>query len=71
MSAYMVRAGYHFTQGRYSRVPATGESEYWFAMIKVVMIIVFIFVGLIYDWGGIRGHPGPVRSNSTLPFSHA
>ena len=42
-----------------------GESEYWFAMIKVVMIIVFIFVGLIYDWGGVRGHPGPVRS---LPF---
>ncbi|TBU58638.1 amino acid permease-domain-containing protein [Dichomitus squalens] len=40
-----------------------GESEYWFAMIKVVMIIVFIFVGLIYDWGGVRGHPGPGRSN--------
>ena len=38
-----------------------GESEYWFAMIKVVMIIVFIFVGLIYNWGGVHGHPGPVR----------
>ena len=24
------------------------------------MIILFIFVGLIYDWGGIKGHPGPV-----------
>jgi len=24
------------------------------------MIIVFIFVGLIYDWGGVKGHPGPV-----------
>ncbi|KIK99020.1 hypothetical protein PAXRUDRAFT_133022 [Paxillus rubicundulus Ve08.2h10] len=40
-----------------------GESEYWFALIKVLMIIVFIFVGLIYDWGGIRGHPGPGLSN--------
>ncbi|RPD67528.1 hypothetical protein L226DRAFT_452760 [Lentinus tigrinus ALCF2SS1-7] len=40
-----------------------GESEYWFAMIKVLMIIVFIFVGLIYDWGGVHGHPGPGLSN--------
>ena len=37
-------------------------------MIKVVMIIVFIFVGLIYDWGGVRGHPGPVRSLSFYPL---
>ncbi|RDX47758.1 hypothetical protein OH76DRAFT_1353813 [Lentinus brumalis] len=40
-----------------------GESEYWFAMIKVVMIIVFIFVGLIYDWGGVHNRPGPGLSN--------
>ncbi|KAL6307122.1 amino acid permease-domain-containing protein [Sparassis latifolia] len=40
-----------------------GESEYWFALIKVLLIIVFIFVGLIYDWGGVHGHPGPGRSN--------
>ena len=31
-------------------------------MIKIIMIIVFIFVGLIYDWGGVRGHPGPVST---------
>ena len=37
-----------------------GESEYWLSMIKVIMIILFIIVGLIYDWGGIEGHPGPV-----------
>ena len=43
-----------------------GESEYWFAMIKVVMVIVFVFVGLIFDWGGVKGHPGPV---STLIFA--
>jgi amino acid permease len=29
-------------------------------MIKVIMVILFIIVGLIYDWGGIKGHPGPV-----------
>jgi len=44
-------------------VRAYGESEYWFAMIKVIMIILFIIVGLIYDWGGIKGHPGPGLSN--------
>jgi amino acid permease len=38
-----------------------GESEYWLATVKVLMIIVFIFVGLIYDWGGVKHHPGPVR----------
>lgn len=40
-----------------------GESEYWFALIKVVMIILFIIVGLIYDWGGVIGHPGPGLAN--------
>ncbi|OAX38858.1 hypothetical protein K503DRAFT_815677 [Rhizopogon vinicolor AM-OR11-026] len=40
-----------------------GESEYWFALIKVLMILLFIFVGLIYDWGGVKGHPGPGLSN--------
>ncbi|KAG6331325.1 hypothetical protein ID866_7763 [Astraeus odoratus] len=40
-----------------------GESEYWLALIKVLMIIVFVIVGLIYDWGGIKGHPGPGRAN--------
>ncbi|PPQ77160.1 hypothetical protein CVT25_010788 [Psilocybe cyanescens] len=40
-----------------------GESEYWFALIKVVMIIFFIIVGLIFDWGGVKGHPGPGLSN--------
>ncbi|KAH9884943.1 amino acid permease/ SLC12A domain-containing protein [Cubamyces lactineus] len=40
-----------------------GESEYWFAMIKVLMIIVFIFVGLIYDWGGVHGRAGPGLAN--------
>jgi len=38
----------------------SGESEYWFAMVKVIMIVFFIIVGLIFDWGGVKGHPGPV-----------
>ena len=47
-----------------------GESEYWFAMIKVIMIVLFIIVGLIYDWGGIKDHPGPVGEFivQLLPF---
>ena len=28
-----------------------GESEAWFALIKVLLIVVFIFFGLLYDWG--------------------
>ncbi|KAI0832919.1 amino acid permease/ SLC12A domain-containing protein [Trametes gibbosa] len=40
-----------------------GESEYWFAMIKVVMIVFFIIVGLIFNWGGVHGHPGPGLAN--------
>ncbi|SGY93962.1 BQ5605_C037g11619 [Microbotryum silenes-dioicae] len=42
---------------------AWGESEYWLALIKVIMIVLFIIVGLIYDWGGVIGHPGPGLSN--------
>ncbi|KAL8281434.1 hypothetical protein RQP46_006118 [Phenoliferia psychrophenolica] len=44
-------------------VRACAESEYWLALIKVVMIVLFIIVGLIYDWGGVIGHPGPGLSN--------
>ncbi|KAI6098542.1 amino acid permease-domain-containing protein [Pisolithus sp. B1] len=39
-------------------------SEYWFALIKVLLIVIFIFVGLIYNWGGIKGHPGPVSPSN-------
>lgn len=31
------------------------------------MIILFILVGLIYDWGGIKDHPGPVRKQVGSP----
>ncbi|KAL4076475.1 amino acid permease, theoretically lysine-specific [Scleroderma citrinum] len=48
-----------------------GESEYWFALIKVLMIVVFIFVGLIYDWGGIKAHPGAGFGNFARTFVYA
>ncbi|KAL8283977.1 hypothetical protein RQP46_005090 [Phenoliferia psychrophenolica] len=44
-------------------VRAYAESEYWLALIKVIMIVLFVIVGLIYDWGGVIGHPGPGLSN--------
>ncbi|KAI0052874.1 hypothetical protein FA95DRAFT_1553160 [Auriscalpium vulgare] len=40
-----------------------GEIEFWLSLIKVILIVMFIIVGLIYDWGGISGHPGPGLSN--------
>jgi len=29
-------------------------------MVKVIMIVFFIIVGLFFDWGGVKDHPGPV-----------
>lgn len=34
------------------------EAEYWLALIKVVTVVLFIIVGLIYNWGGVIDHPG-------------
>lgn len=31
--------------------------------MQVFLIVLFIVVGLIYDWGGVIGHPGPGLSN--------
>lgn len=28
-------------------------------MVKVILIVMFTIVGLIYNWGGVVGHPGP------------
>ncbi|KAM0791354.1 hypothetical protein ACM66B_005821 [Microbotryomycetes sp. NB124-2] len=42
---------------------AWGESEYYLTLIKVLLIVLFIIVGLLYDWGAVRGHPGPGLSN--------
>lgn len=41
------------------------------AYIKVILIVVFIIVGLIYDWGGVINHPGPGLSNfNDNPFAN-
>jgi len=32
-------------------------------LYQVLLIVLFIIVGLIYDWGGVIGHPGPGLSN--------
>ena len=34
-----------------------GEFEYWFAMVKVVTIVVFVLLGLTYLVVGLPGHP--------------
>ncbi len=34
-----------------------GEFEYWFAMIKVVTIVVFVVLGVVYIVFGLPGHP--------------
>ncbi|GAA5948701.1 hypothetical protein JCM3765_004979 [Sporobolomyces pararoseus] len=50
---------------------AWGEAEFYLAYIKVILIVVFIIVGLIYDWGGVIGHPGPGLSNfNDNPFAN-
>lgn len=44
-------------------ISVTGESEAWLALVKVLLIVLFIFFGLLYDWGAFKSHPGPGRSN--------
>ncbi|CAF0962144.1 unnamed protein product [Rotaria sordida] len=36
-------------------VKSYGEAEYWFAMIKVVTVIIFIIIGILVD-AGVLGH---------------
>lgn len=42
-----------------------GEVEYWLAWIKVFFLIMFIIVGLLYNWGGVptASVPSPGLSN--------
>ena len=39
-----------------------GESEYWFAMIKVIAVIVFLIVGLLMIFGVLGGHAYGLRN---------
>ena len=46
-------------------VKGFGESEYWFALIKVVTVIVFIITGLAMIFGIMSGHQAVGLSNFT------
>lgn len=35
--------------------PLLGEAEYWFALVKVLTVIVFIFLGILVDTGVLGG----------------
>lgn len=37
-------------------VKGYGEAEYWFALLKVLVVIVFIFLGILVDTGVLGGH---------------
>jgi lysine-specific permease len=47
-------------------VKGFGESEFWFALIKVVAVVVFIVIGLATIVGIMRGIPSPGFSNWTV-----
>ncbi|KAK4056678.1 hypothetical protein OIO90_002230 [Microbotryomycetes sp. JL221] len=42
---------------------AWGEAEYVLSLLKVLLIIVFIIVGLLLDWGAVHGKPAIGLSN--------
>ncbi len=44
----------------YISVKGFGEAEYWFALIKVVTVVVFIAVGLAMIFGILKGNSTPV-----------
>lgn len=37
-------------------VKGYGEAEYWFALIKVLVVIIFIILGILVDTGVLGGH---------------
>ena len=45
---------------------ASGESEFWFALIKVVTVVIFIGVGLATIFGIMYGVESPGFSNFTM-----
>ncbi len=47
-------------------VRAFGESEFWFALIKVVTVVIFIGVGLATIFGIMHGVESPGFSNFTM-----
>ena len=50
----------------YISVKGFGEAEYWFALIKVVAVVVFISIGLLMIVGILKGAEGAGWHNWTL-----
>lgn len=50
----------------YFSVKGFGEAEFWFALIKVVAVLLFIGIGLATIFGILSGIPSPGLSNLTL-----
>lgn len=46
-------------------VKVYGEVEYWASLVKVLLVVIFIIVGLLYDWGAIPSAtvPSPGLNN--------
>ncbi|MCW3479050.1 amino acid permease [Neisseriaceae bacterium JH1-16] len=56
----------------YVSVKGFGEAEYWFALIKVVTVIIFIITGILMIVGILRGGAPATLSNFTIgdaPFA--
>lgn len=55
-------------------VKVYGEVEYWAALVKVILVVVFIIVGLLYDWGAVKTakvpSPGLDNFRHGLAFLH-
>ncbi|MCH5641453.1 MULTISPECIES: amino acid permease [unclassified Gordonia (in: high G+C Gram-positive bacteria)] len=47
-------------------VKAFGEAEFWFATIKVIAVVVFLFVGVLLILGVVGDMPSPGFSNWTV-----
>jgi len=50
----------------YAPAKVFGESEFWFAGIKVVTVLVFLLIGVLMIFGIMGGEPSPGFSNWTL-----
>ncbi|PRP82596.1 hypothetical protein PROFUN_04901 [Planoprotostelium fungivorum] len=51
---------------QFINVRVWGEVEYWSSLGKILLILVFILIGILYDAGAMgSSHPGPGLSNFT------
>jgi lysine-specific permease len=50
-------------------VKGYGEAEYWFAMVKVITVVIFLIVGILVDAGliGVKPRKAIGFENWTIP----